>query len=129
MRRLPSTVVALGVVSLLTDLSSEMIYPLLPAFLTALGASATTLGLIDGVAETTSSFLKLASGWLADRVRRKKPLIVLGYGLASLARPLVALAQAPWHVLGIRFADRVGKGIRTSPRDALIAQSTDETIR
>jgi MFS family permease len=122
-RRLPRTVVALGLVSLFTDASSEMIVPLLPAFLAALGASGTMMGLIDGVAETTSALLKLASGLFADRVRRRKPLVVAGYGLASVARPLVAIAQTPMHVLGIRFVDRIGKGVRTSPRDALIAEA------
>lgn len=124
MKRLPRTVVALGIVSLLTDVSSEMIYPLLPAFLVSLGAGGTFVGLVEGIAETTSALLKLGSGVMADRVRRKKPLVVAGYGLASVARPLVAIATAPWHVLAIRFTDRVGKGIRTSPRDALIAQAT-----
>jgi MFS family permease len=123
-KRLPRTVVALGIVSLLTDVSSEMIYPLLPAFLVSLGAGGTFVGLVEGIAETTSALLKLGSGVMADRVRRKKPLVVAGYGLASVARPLVAIATAPWHVLAIRFTDRVGKGIRTSPRDALIAQAT-----
>ena len=122
-RRLPATVVALGLVSLFTDASSEMIVPLLPAFLVTLGASATMMGLIDGVAETTSAMLKLASGIWADRVRRRKPLVVFGYGLASLARPLVALAQSSLQVLAIRFVDRLGKGVRSSPRDALIAEA------
>lgn len=124
MKRLPRTVVALGVVSLLTDASSEMIVPLLPAFLVSLGASGAFIGAIDGIAETTSSLMKLAAGAWADRARRKKPLVVLGYGLASLVRPLVAIAQAPWQVLAIRFTDRIGKGVRTAPRDALIAQAT-----
>jgi MFS family permease len=128
--RLGRTVVALGVVSFLTDASSEMIYPLLPVFLTtALGASAATLGVIEGAAETTASLLKLGSGWWSDRLRRRKPLVVLGYALASLVRPLVAVAQAAWHVLAIRLADRVGKGIRGAPRDALIADSVDPSIR
>ncbi len=122
-RRLPGTVVALGLVSLFTDASSEMIVPLLPAFLAALGASGTMMGLIDGVAESTSALLKLASGYWSDRVRRKKPLVVLGYALASVARPLIALAQTPLQVLGIRFVDRIGKGVRSSPRDALIAEA------
>jgi MFS family permease len=117
-------VIALGFVSLLTDASSEMIYPLLPAFLTSLGAGGTVLGLIEGIAEATASFVKLLSGIWADRLPRKKPLVVAGYGLASLVRPLVALATSPWHVLAIRFTDRVGKGLRGSPRDALMAQVT-----
>lgn len=124
------TVIALGAVSFLTDVSSEMIYPLLPVFLTVtLGASASMLGLIEGAAETTASLLKLASGWWSDRVKRRKPLIVFGYALASLVRPLVAVAQSASQVLVIRVTDRIGKGIRTSPRDALIADAVDPSIR
>jgi len=115
-------VAALGLVSLFTDLSSEMIYPLVPVFLTTvLGAGPAALGLIEGVAETTASLLKLLSGTLADRFRRRKPLVVAGYALSAAARPLMGLAASWGHVLAVRFADRVGKGIRTSPRDALIA--------
>lgn len=123
-------VVALTVVSFFTDVSSEMIYPLLPVFLTAtLGASASMLGAIEGAAETTASLLKLASGWWSDRVQRRKPLIVAGYAIASLVRPLVAVAQSATQVLAIRVTDRVGKGIRNAPRDALIADSVDPSIR
>ena len=123
-------VLALTAVSFFTDVSSEMIYPLLPVFLTAtLGASASTLGAIEGAAETTASLLKLASGWWSDRVRRRKPLVVIGYTLASLVRPLVAVAQSASQVLAIRLTDRVGKGIRNSPRDALIAESVDPSVR
>jgi MFS family permease len=122
---LPATVIWLGVVSLLTDASSEMIYPLLPLFLTSvLGAGPRFVGAVEGIAETTASLLKLISGWLADRMPRKKPLTVIGYSLSSLTRPLVAAATAPWMVLVIRFADRVGKGLRSSPRDALLAEVT-----
>ena len=122
---LPATVIALGTASLFTDLSSEMIYPLLPAFLTAaLGAGPMALGLIEGVAETTASVLKLFSGFLTDRWRRRKPIVLAGYSLSGLARPLICLATSwPW-VLALRFSDRVGKGLRTSPRDALIADAT-----
>ena len=120
----------LGVVSLFTDLSSEMIYPLLPFFLTqTLGAGPAFLGIVEGIAETTASLLKLASGWFSDKVGRRKPLVLAGYGIASVARPLIALAATPWHVLSIRFADRVGKGIRTAPRDALLADSVDVATR
>lgn len=116
---------ALSAVSFLTDASSEIIAPLLPLFLTAtLGASARTIGLIEGGAEAIASLLKLASGWWSDRARSRKPLIVIGYALASLARPLVAIAQTSTQVLAIRFTDRVGKGIRGAPRDALLAAST-----
>jgi MFS family permease len=109
-------------VSFLTDVSSEMIYPLLPAFLTkTLGAGPAAVGLIEGVAETTASLAKLGSGVWSDKARRRKPLVVLGYAIAAIARPLVAFANAWTQVLAIRFTDRVGKGIRTSPRDALVA--------
>ena len=129
-RSLGRNVIALGVVSFFTDVSSEMIYPLLPVFLTTtLGASAGMLGAIEGAAESTASLLKLASGWWSDRVGKRKPLVVAGYGIASLARPLVAAAQSAGQVLAIRLADRVGKGIRTAPRDALIADSVDPSIR
>ena len=120
----------LAAVSFLTDASSEIIYPLLPIFLTTvLGASASAVGAIEGAAETTSALLKLASGWWSDRAKRRKPLVVAGYALASLARPLVAVAQSAAQVLAIRLTDRVGKGIRGSPRDALIAESVDPSIR
>ena len=128
--RLGRNVIALGAVSFLTDVSSEMIYPLLPVFLTAtLGADAAFVGAIEGAAETTAALLKLASGWWSDRVRRRKPLVVIGYAIASIARPLVAIAQTASQVLAIRVSDRVGKGIRNAPRDALIAESVDPSIR
>jgi MFS family permease len=129
-KRLGRNVYALSAVSFFTDASSEMIYPLLPVFLTTvLGASAGSLGVIEGAAETTAALLKLASGWWSDRVRRRKPLIAFGYGLASAARPLIAIAQSATQVLAIRLVDRVGKGIRGAPRDALIADSVDPSIR
>jgi MFS family permease len=116
------SVLALGWVSLLTDVSAEMIYPLLPGFLTKnLGAGPAAVGLIEGIAEATASLTKIGSGVWSDRVRRRKPLVLLGYGIAAIARPLVAFAHAWTQVLAIRFTDRVGKGIRTSPRDALLA--------
>ncbi|HEY3489041.1 MAG TPA: MFS transporter [Candidatus Deferrimicrobiaceae bacterium] len=120
--RLHRNVLALGIVSFFTDFSSEMIYPLLPVFLSAtLGAGPAALGLIEGVAETTASLLKLFSGMASDRVKRKKPLVLAGYGLSALMRPMMAFAFAWPHVLVVRFADRIGKGVRTSPRDALLA--------
>lgn len=122
--KLPRTVVVLGLVSFFTDLSSEMIYPLLPVFLAGvLGAGPAILGLIEGVAETTASVLKLASGYWADRLKKRKGLVLLGYGISSIARPLVGLALSWPFVLVLRFTDRVGKGIRSSPRDALIADA------
>jgi len=118
---------SLGLVSFFTDVSSEMIYPLLPIFLTSvLGMGTTFVGLVEGVAEATASLLKLLSGWLSDRWAKRKSLVVFGYTISTLIRPLVAAATAGWHVLLIRFLDRVGKGIRTSPRDALIADSSTE---
>lgn len=129
-RRLGRNVLVLAAVSFLTDASSEIIYPLLPIFLTSvLGASATAVGAVEGAAETTSALLRLASGWWSDRIRRRKPLVVAGYALASLARPLIAVAQSATQVLAIRVTDRVGKGIRGAPRDALIAESVDASIR
>jgi MFS family permease len=125
-KRLPAGIIALGVTSFFTDVGSEMIFPLLPVFVASLGASPTFLGLVEGIADATASLLKLASGYLADHTRRRKPFVVAGYGLAALARPLVALATAPWHVLAVRVTDRIGKGIRTAPRDALIAASAAE---
>jgi MFS family permease len=128
--RLGRNVLALAAVSFLTDVSSEMTYPLLPVFLTTvLGASAMSIGVIEGAAESTAALLKLASGWLSDRVQRRKPLVLAGYGLASAIRPLIGLAQSAAQVFGIRIADRIGKGIRTSPRDALIADSVAPSIR
>jgi len=121
---LPSNVRVLGWVSFFTDVSSEMIFPLLPAFLTiVLGADPFVLGLIEGISDTTSSLLKLVSGYLSDRFKKRRFFVLLGYGLSSLLRPLTGLAPHWSMVLGIRFGDRVGKGLRTSPRDALIAQS------
>ncbi len=121
---------ALGAVSFMTDVASEMIYPLLPAFLTTvLGAGAGFVGVIEGAADSTAALLKLFSGWWSDRLRRRKPLVVAGYTLASRVRPLVAVATSASQVLAIRVTDRVGKGIRNSPRDALIADSVDPKIR
>ncbi|MEA5115227.1 MAG: MFS transporter [Geobacteraceae bacterium] len=123
-------ILVFGLVSFLTDFSSEMIYPLLPVFLTTvLGAGPAFLGVIEGVAESTASLLKLVSGIVSDRVGDRKNLVLSGYGISTLARPLIAAATGPLAVLFIRFADRIGKGIRTSPRDALIADSVDPAFR
>jgi len=114
----------MGLVSFFTDMSSEMIYPLLPVFLTnVLKAPMTFVGLIEGIAESTASIFKLFSGWLSDKLGKRKLFVSIGYTLSSICRPLVSLAAYPWHVLLVRFADRVGKGIRTAPRDALIADT------
>src|SRR6266542_4867019 len=123
-RRLPQNVFAISVVSLLNDASSEIIYPLLPVFLSlTLGASPGILGLIEGAAESVSSLLKLFAGYFSDRHGKRKAFVVLGYSLSSFARPLLAFATS-WHqVLAIRLSDRVGKGVRTAPRDAMIADT------
>jgi MFS family permease len=122
-------VIGLGLVSLFTDVSSEAIFPLLPAFLTTLGASNAFIGLVEGTADLVASVLKYLTGLVADRRARLKPLVLIGYAISTIARPLVAFALAPWHVLAVRVVDRVGKGIRTSPRDALIAQVAEPAIR
>ncbi|MBU0685211.1 MAG: MFS transporter [Thermoplasmatota archaeon] len=121
-----TNVLVLGIVSLLTDMSSEMIYPILPLFLTAIGATGLVIGLIEGASETTASMVKVISGWYSDRYRRRKPFILGGYATSTAVKPLLYLATAPWHVFGLRVAERVGKGIRSAPRDALIADSTDQ---
>ena len=122
--RLSATVRVLGLVSLLTDISSEMVYPLNPVFLTkVLGAPAWTVGLIEGVAESTASLLKLYSGQLSDRLGRRKPFALAGYALGAVSKPLIAIAGVWGHVLGARFLDRVGKGLRAAPRDALITEN------
>ena len=121
---------SLGWVSFFTDVSSEMIAPFLPLFLsTTLGAGALALGLVEGIADAVSALLKLAAGRWSDRTGRFRPFVLLGYGLSSLARPFTALAAAPWHVVLVRGLDRVGKGVRTSPRDAMIAAVTREEHR
>jgi MFS family permease len=128
--RLPATVWALGFVSLLMDVSSEIVHALLPLFLTAgLGASVALVGLIDGIAEATASVTKVFSGYVSDRIGRRKPLILLGYALAAVSKPLFALAGTASLVLGARVADRIGKGIRGTPRDALIADVTEPAMR
>ena len=127
---LPRNVWVLGFVSLFMDLSSEIYHALLPAFITiVLGLPATALGAIDGVAEATANFAKLLSGRLSDRTQRRKPWIMGGYGLAALSKPLFPLASSAPLVMLARFADRVGKGIRGSPRDAMIADETPAEMR
>ncbi|MFL5542633.1 MAG: MFS transporter [Longimicrobiaceae bacterium] len=127
---LRGNVLWMSVVSFLNDAASEMIYPLLPIFLTTvLGAGAGFLGVIEGVAEASSSLLKLASGVFADRSGRRKALMAWGYGVAAVMRPLIAVATAPWQVLAIRFSERVGKGLRSAPRDAMLTESVPEEVR
>ncbi len=120
-------VLVTGLVSFFMDVSSEMIYPLVPLFLTnVLGANKSLVGLIEGIAESTASLLKVFSGWFSDKIGRRKGLMAAGYAISTLSRPLVALASGWGQVLSSRFMDRFGKGVRTSPRDAIIAESTDE---
>jgi len=128
--RIPRNVWVLGFVSMLMDLSSEIYHALLPAFVTiVLGLPATALGAIDGIAEATANFAKLFSGRLSDRSQRRKPWIMAGYGLAALSKPLFPLASSAATLMGARFADRIGKGIRGAPRDAMVADETPPEIR
>jgi MFS family permease len=128
--RVPPGVKGLSAVSLFNDLSSEMVYPLLPAFVTTtLGGSPVALGVLDGAADLTAAMLRWGSGRLADRPRWTRPLILAGYGLAVLIRPLIAAAASAWQVIGFRVLDRVGKGIRSPARDALIARLTPAPAR
>jgi MFS family permease len=127
---LPRQVKLFGAVSLLNDFASEMIYPLLPAFVTGvLGGGAAALGALDGAADAAAAFVKLVSGRLADRAARRGPLIVIGYLVAVVVRPVIAVTAAAWQVIGLRVVDRLGKGLRTPPRDALIADVTPEPLR
>lgn len=127
---LPRNVKLLGWASLLNDVASEMAFPLLPQFfLGELGGTKFQLGLMEGLADSTSSLLKLGSGAWSDRLRLRKGLVVWGYAVAAVARPLIALLLAAWQLTVLRVADRIGKGIRTSPRDALIADCTEPQVR
>ncbi len=128
-KRIPQAVIMLGVVSLFTDAASEMIYPLIPVFVAALGSGAIILGIIEGVAETTAAMLKLISGIISDKIGKRKVLVLIGYSISSFFRPLTGIVTAAWQIAVVRMFDRVGKGIRTAPRDALIASSVDESIR
>src|SRR5438132_1390493 len=128
--RLPRAVKLFGLVSLLNDFASEMICPLLPAFVTSvLGAGAGALGALDGAAEFAAAVVKWGAGRLADRPARRGRLVVLGYAMAVLVRPVISLAGAAWQVIGLRVVDRLGKGLRTPPRDALIADATPAPLR
>lgn len=130
MRSLPKNIKLLGWVSFLTDVSSEMIFPLLPVFLTTvLRAGPFALGLIEGISDSISSLMKLIAGYWSDRLQKRRFFVFLGYGLSSFLRPLIGLAPHWLFVLGLRFGDRVGKGIRTAPRDALIASSVQNRQR
>ena len=123
----PRNIYALGLTSLLNDTASEMAYWVLPAFLTSIGAGPAQLGIIEGIAESVASIAKLFSGYLADRLPRRKPLVVGGYVVANAVKPLLALVSSWWQVLGIRFADRFAKGIRGTARDVMVAESVDSS--
>src|ERR1700675_4477019 len=122
----PSTdrnIYVFGATSFLNDTASEMAYWVLPAFLVSLGAGPAQLGLIEGLAESVASFAKLFSGYLTDRIARGKPLVVAGYVVANAVKPLLAVAGAWWHILLVRFSDRLAKGVRGAPRDVMVAES------
>ena len=129
-KKLPRNIWAVGFTSLFMDISSEMVLNILPLFLSnVLGVRTNIIGLIDGIAEATASILKLFSGWLSDKLRARKWLAVIGYGLSAISKPFFYIASSWGLVAGVRWADRVGKGIRTAPRDALVADSVDEKTR
>lgn len=129
MSKLPRTAKLFGFVSLLNDFASEMIYPLLPAFVTGvLGGGAVSLGTLDGAADLTSALVKYRAGRLSDRPERRGALVILGYAVAVLVRPVIALAGAAWEVIGLRVTDRIGKGIRSPARDAMIADATPAAL-
>jgi len=128
-RALPPAVVGLGVVSLLTDAASEMVFPFLPELVRTLGGDKRMLGVIEGMADLAAALLRLVAGSVTDRTGRRRGFVVSGYSLSAVARPCVALASAPWHVLLVRVADRVGKGLRGAPRDALLAAAVEPARR
>lgn len=127
--KIPLNVIVLGIVSLFTDAATEMIYPLVPIFVAALGSGPVILGIIEGVAETTAAMFKLFSGIVSDKLRKRKLLVIIGYSISSLIRPFTGIVSGAWQIVFIRMIDRVGKGIRSAPRDVLIASSVDESIR
>lgn len=123
-------IVILGFVSLFTDLSSQMVFPLIPLFLTSvLGAGGFAVGIVEGAAKTTASLLKVVSGYWSDKIRKRKPFVLLGYSLSSITKPLFALANIWPFVLFIRIIERIGKGLRTAPRDAIVAESSEQNVR
>ncbi len=129
LRGLTRNIIIVGFVSLFTDLSSQMIFPLIPLYLVSLGAGAWVVGLVEGAAETTASLLKVFSGFWSDKINRRKPFVFAGYSLSSFTKPLFALTTSWPFILMVRVVERIGKGIRDAPRDAIIAESVDESIR
>lgn len=126
---LSRNILIVGLVSLFTDLSSQMVFPLIPLYLITIGASAWVIGLVEGAAETTASLLKLFSGHWSDKIKRRKPFVLAGYSISTLTKPLFAIANIWPFVLIIRVIERIGKGIRNAPRDAIIAESCDVSCR
>jgi MFS family permease len=122
-------IIIVGFVSLFTDLSSQMVFPVVPLFLLSLGATAWIVGLVEGAAETTASLLKVFSGYWSDKIKRRKPFVFVGYSLSSVTKPLFAVAQTWPFVLLFRIVERIGKGVRDAPRDAIVADSVDVSIR
>ena len=129
LRGLTRNIIIVGFVSLFTDLSSQMVFPLIPLYLVSIGASAWVVGLVEGAAESTASLLKVFSGYWSDKIKRRKPFVLGGYGLSSITKPLFAFAYSWPLVLLVRIFERIGKGIRTAPRDAIIAESADSSVR
>ena len=129
LKGLTRNIIIVGFVRLFTDLSSQMVFPLIPLYLISLGAGAWVVGLVEGAAETTASLLKVISGYWSDKIKRRKPFVFAGYSLSSITKPLFAFTTSWPFILLVRVADRVGKGIRDAPRDAIIADSADVTIR
>ncbi len=129
MPKLPKTVWRLGWVSLLTDVASDMSYPLLPAFLATMGAAGVWLGWVEGIADSVGALVRYAAGATSDRTPARKPFVVMGYTVSSLVRPLLALVTAPWQVVALRTTDRIGKGVRSAPRDALLAATITPEAR
>src|SRR3954466_1877228 len=121
----PRNIHIFGATSFLNDTASEMAYWILPAFLASIGGGPATLGIIEGIAESVASFAKLFSGMITDRIRRRKPLVVGGYVVANAVKPLLAISTSWLHVLGIRFADRLAKGVRGAPRDVMLSESVE----
>lgn len=120
----------LGLVSLFTDLSSQMVFPLIPLYLVSvLGAGASVVGICEGAAETTASLIKVFSGYWSDRIKRRKPFVLIGYSFSAITKPLFALAKVWPLVLAIRVLERIGKGVRSAPRDAMVAESVDQSVR
>lgn len=129
LRGFTRNIIIVGFVSLFTDLSSQMIFPLIPLYLISLGAGAWVVGLVEGAAETTASLLKVFSGYWSDKIKRRKPFIFAGYGLSSITKPLFALTTSWPFILLVRVVERIGKGIRDAPRDAIVAESADVSVR